>query len=406
MLLNRTRAEQLMKQAGVDILIATNADNVAYMSDYVCRSHRITSGVQVYGLVPADNSAPLGLVIPSLEVDAWAEHPGDVADITVYGTVYRERAAGVSLTPDDQRIYDYTVAHETQTDAVAALVETLKRRGMTGATLGLDESNLTAPQYSRIVQALPQARIVPSASLWQNIRLIKTEEEIRRMARSSEITEQAMREVYAALREGVTERELVNCFNASVAAQGAQPAFAILSAGRRTGHTHAIESDYALRPGDLLKLDMGCIYQFYWSDVGRTKALGKPDARAQHIYEILCKGLQATIAKVRPGARAAELFDTAVNTIRELGIPNYQRHHCGHGIGIQVYDPPLIQPRGYRDIFGMDGSDPILEEGMVVNLEAPYYSLGEFGFIVEDTMVVRANGPELFTHLDYSLSAA
>src|SRR5690606_11428918 len=135
------------------------------------------------------------------------------------------------------------------------------------------------------------------------------------------------------------------------------PAFWIVSAGRRTAHTHARQSDYAVRPGDLVKLDVGCTYDFYWSDVGRTKALGEPTERQERLYEILCAGLRAAVDRVRAGVYASEVFEAAVETIRDMGIPDYRRHHCGHGIGISVYDPPLIQPRNFRDIYNVGSDD-------------------------------------------------
>lgn len=403
MLLNKPRAHRLIKEAGLDLLIATSRDNVAYMSDYLCVSHGITPGVQVYGIVPGDDSVPLGLVIPSLEVDAWAEQPGPIADVTVYGTLYRNRQTAAALPDDDRRIYDATVARDTHRDAVEALVAALSNRGLADAAIGLDESNLTVEGWNAIVAALPHARIAPAATLFRRIRMVKTEAEIERMARSAAITEQAMQYVFERAQAGRTERELANDFKARVAELGGTAAFWVLSAGRRTAHPHARQSEYAIRPGDLLKLDMGSTYEFYWSDVGRTKAIGEPGERESRLYEILCAGLRAATGRARPGVHASELFDAAVETIRELGIPDYQRHHCGHGIGISVYDLPLIQPRAYHDIYGIGNDDAVLESGMVINLETPYYLLGEFGFIVEDTVVVRDDGPQLLTHLDHSL---
>ncbi|HBY94373.1 MAG: Xaa-Pro peptidase family protein [Ardenticatenaceae bacterium] len=402
MLLNKPRAHKIIREAGLDVLIATHPDNVAYMSDYLCMSHRITPGVQVYGILPGDDSRPLGLVIPSLEVDAWAEQPGEIEQVSVYGTLYRNRESSRELAADDQRIYDHTIANETPQDALAALVATLDERGLADAAIGVDESNLEAEAWKAMIAALPRARVVPAASLFRQIRMIKTEEEIRRMARSAEITERAIQHLFSCAREGITERELANQFNARVAELGGLPGFWIVSAGRRTAHTHARQSDYAVRQGDFIKVDMGCTCNFYWSDVGRTKALGEPGDRERRIYEILCAGLRAAIDRARPGAYASELYDTAIQTIRELGLPDYRRHHCGHGIGISVYDPPLIQPRDYQDIYGVGSEDVMLEAGMAINLETPYYLLGECGFIVEETVVVRDDGPHVLTWMDHS----
>jgi Xaa-Pro aminopeptidase len=284
-------------------------------------------------------------------------------------------------------------------------VGALTDRGLKTSTIGVDESNLAIDSWTAMVEALPQARVVRGAALFRNIRMVKTEEEINRIARATEITEQGIQHVFECAEVGVTERELAHQFKARVSELGGDPAFWVLSAGGRTAHTHPRQSTYAIKPGDLLKLDMGCTYRFYWSDVGRTKGVGEPDERAQRIYETLCGGLRAAIDHVRPGVRSSEVFDAAVETIRACGLPDYQRHHCGHGIGINVYDEPLIRPAGCRGIYTMGVADPKLEVGMVINVETPYYLLGEYGFIVEDTVVVREDGPQLLTHLDYSFIA-
>jgi Xaa-Pro dipeptidase len=404
MLLNKPRAQRVMKDAGLDALIATGPTNVAYMSDYFCESSRNNKGVQVYGIVPVGDSVPLGLVVPSLEVDSWAEQPGDITDVSVYGTLYRNQGGAKQLAADDQRIVDLTMSRPTHGGPVEALVEALRARGLTEGRLGVDETGLLPAMWEQFKAALPKAQITAAASLFQVIRMVKTEEELRRMARSAAITEEAMTYAWADLREGMTELQLATRFRTKVTELGADPAFWIISVGRRTAHTHNRQADIGVRRGELVKFDMGCRYEWYWSDVGRTKVLGEATDKQRRLYEILCGGVKAATAKVRPGVRASDLFETAVQTIRDAGIPDYKRHHTGHGIGIDVYDPPIVQERGYKDIFGIGTIDPPMEVGQVTNIETPYYLMGEFGFIVEDTMIVRENGPELLTHLDYSLT--
>lgn len=391
-----------MREAGIDALVATKPINVAYMSDYFSESSRADLGVQVYGIVPLDG--PLGLIVPSLEVDAWAEQPGEVGDVTVYGILHRWRSERRPLEPDDQRIHDLTMGRPTHQDAIEALVQALRRRGLEGSSIGVDETGVTPLVWDRMREALPRAQIVPAGPLFQYVRMVKTEEEIRRLAASARITEQAMAYAWSDLPDGVTERALADRFRTKVIELGGDPAFWIVSVGRRTAHTHNRITDARAGRGELAKFDMGCRYELYWSDVGRTKSVGEASDRDRRLYEILCAGVKAATARVRPGVRPSELFETAVGTIRDAGIPDYRRHHTGHGIGISVYDPPIVEERGYRNMFGIGAADPPLEIGMVTNIETPYYLLGDRGFIVEDTMVVREDGPELLTHLDYSLA--
>ena len=85
---------------------------------------------------------------------------------------------------------------------------------------------------------------------------------------------------------------------------------------------------------------------------------------------------------IRPGLRARDLFEQVVATVRQAGIPHYRRNHVGHGIGLGGYETPALTP----------GSTDVLEPGMVMCIETPYYEVGQFGVQVEDTVVVTTDG--------------
>jgi Xaa-Pro aminopeptidase len=82
----------------------------------------------------------------------------------------------------------------------------------------------------------------------------------------------------------------------------------------------------------------------------------------------------------------ADVFHAAVNTVRQEGIPHYQRSHVGHGIGLDGYDAPNIAP----------SNDDVFEEDMVICVETPYYEMGLGGLQVEDTMAVTRDGVDSF----------
>lgn len=129
-------------------------------------------------------------------------------------------------------------------------------------------------------------------------------------------------------------------------------------------------------------MDLGCRVDGYWSDLGRTAVLGVPDEEAVRTYGALREGQRVELSMIRPGITTTELFDAAVDAVRGSGLPGYRRQHCGHGIGLAIYDPPLVR----------SGAGVVIEEGMVFCLETPYYRTGWGGMIVEDTVVVTADG--------------
>ncbi len=145
---------------------------------------------------------------------------------------------------------------------------------------------------------------------------------------------------------------------------------------------------------DTIWFDVGCTYEGYWSDIARIYALGDPGERARKIYAALLEGEEVGIARTRVGMTGEELFNITVEATRAAGHPAYRRHHVGHGIGAEVYEPPILRP----------GSQDVIEDGTVVNIETPYYEFGLGALHVEDPYIVRADGNhELLTTLGREL---
>lgn len=408
-LLNRERARALAAEAKVDVLLATSAANVAYLSGYYCMSHWTILGTLAFAaLAPAEDSGP-AVVAPAMELDAWAEEPVADGDIWLYGkpALAVGRAVGADpgdLAADDLAIHEYAFTRETAATAIDALVSALTARGYTRATIALDESGISYAVRRAIAGRLPGARLVDGAELFKRIRMVKTPVEVERLTEATRVAGRALARAIEVLEPGVTEREVWRRYNASVAEQGALTTFTVVNFGRRTGHTHNIPSDYRLRTGDVVKFDVGCSFQMYQADIGRTLVIGEPTDELAETYHALLVGQQAAIAALRPGIRPSEVFDIAVEAVRSAGLPKYQRHHVGHGIGLDVYDVPVLQPASSSSEFGGAGAnDQPLEEGMVFCVETPYYVLGAFGMIVEDTVLVTSGGARYLTDLPRDL---
>ncbi len=80
---------------------------------------------------------------------------------------------------------------------------------------------------------------------------------------------------------------------------------------------------------------------------------------------------------------------STVSAVRQAGLPDYKRHHVGHGLGIEAHEYPTLTAT----------NNVTLEPGMVLCIEAPYYRPGWGGVMTEDTLLVTDSGAESFTHL-------
>lgn len=397
-----------MRDYDLDVIIATGPENVAYVADYECLTHWLNKGTPVLTLLPVDEAVEPCLITLALEVSSWFEDPSWIRDVRLHGTSLQQigvRVATGPLVGEDRQIVDHCFQTPHHPSWLEVLTAAVSEKGMSHARIGLDESGLTVSQWEQVVSALPGAHVVPAADVMRRIRMVKTPAELERLRRANEITERALSDLLEAIEPGANERDLVNLYNSRVAAQGGIPGLTLVTAGRRSGHAHALTADYRLQEGDVVKIDLGCSYRRYWSDTARVKVVGDPSDEVLKAYDAILAGEQAAVNAVRPGIRPSELYEIAVNTVRESGIPGYQRHHVGHGIGIELYDHPLVQAAfATSEISGLGRLNEPLEPGMVLNIECPYYIIGKWGMNVEDTVVVTENGYEYLTRLRRTLT--
>ena len=210
-------------------------------------------------------------------------------------------------------------------------------------------------------------------------------DEIARLERAAEITEDAFHAALACARPGISERELARLFETEVVRQGWTPVHghARVTFGERAALSDTLPSERALRAGDVMRFDLLATYEGYRADIARTAVCGDADPRYARYYEAMLAGADAGMAALRPGLAVERIFEIAMRTAREHGVPHYQRQHVGHAIRLEVYDEFGIAP----------GITIPLEEDMVLCVETPYYEIGWGGVQIEDLVRVTPGGP-------------
>jgi Xaa-Pro aminopeptidase len=235
---------------------------------------------------------------------------------------------------------------------------------------------------------------VPGYTTFRRIRAVKTAEEQQRLINVLRLTERGIRSAIAIAREGVTERELVAEFERTVVTAGGRPAMTQIFFGGNGSSGYVRGRDAALSKGEVIRFDVGCILEGFYSDIARNYSLGQPAAgpRVKQYYDAILAAESAAIETMRPGIPASDVFQAAIRGGREAGLAHFQRNHVGHGIGLEMYDLPLLGPNDHT----------LLEEGMVFEVETPYYELGFPGLQVEDTVLVQREGAKILCELDRS----
>jgi Xaa-Pro aminopeptidase len=266
---------------------------------------------------------------------------------------------------------------------VAALVTALQARGLDGARVGIDEYGIPPAYLAKVREALPRTTFVPAWEVFRQIRAIKTPEEVARLRGSAQIAEKSIAAALAVARPGASELDLAAAFHTTTIREGASPVLGCIGTGPRSALPNAQPTDRRLVAGDVIRFDVGGRYRHYRADIARIATLGEPAAKLKRYHHAIRAGMLRAIEAMKPGARCADIFTLAVDTVRKEGLSHYRRNHVGHGIGLDGYDPPNLTP----------SSTETLEEGMVLCVETPYYELGFAGLQVEDTVLVGKDGP-------------
>jgi Xaa-Pro dipeptidase len=381
LLINTERTKQILAAEGLEGVVASSLENYFYFS-----------GIWNFGFEMFPYNAE-AYVVATGEADMTLDAYPSISGIRTFGSFFRVAPDGVELNAAEQHVHAITQDGTASSTAVDALIDAIQQQGLDAGSIGIDERGSNRDLLAVLRERLPDAKITPAADILRRIRMVKTPLEQARLVRTLRITEAAMDATVAAAYPGVTERELKQVFETAIVAAGARPAFSLIRFGRSMAIGQTPPGDTRLGTDDYIWFDIGCTYQGYRSDIGRVVAIGQPSTRLQQLYAASKAGQERAFELMKPGVEAREIFNAAVDRVRESGIPHYQRHHVGHGIGIEFYDAPVLAP----------SVDIELEEGMVFEVETPYYEYGFGGTFIEDTVVIRENGPEILTRIDRDL---
>jgi Xaa-Pro aminopeptidase len=169
------------------------------------------------------------------------------------------------------------------------------------------------------------------------------------------------------------------------------PSFpSIVASGPNASVPHAVPSDRRIGEGEVLKIDIGARVRGYCSDMTRTVCLGEPrDARLVEIHGIVLEAQEHAEANVRVGMTGREADALARDVIARAGYGEAFVHGLGHGIGLEVHEPPAVsQSRG----------DQQLRAGMVFSIEPGIYLPGWGGVRIEDLVVLEQTGARVLCH--------
>lgn len=268
-----------------------------------------------------------------------------------------------------------------------------KVKGLKLGRVGFDA--LSASVYLKFTKALKGVKLEDKGKLVWELRRVKDETELSHMRRAAELTSEGMKAAFETIRPGLREREVAAEIEYAMRRMGSEgTAFdTIVASGVRSAYPHGWCTDRKIERGDLVVLDIGAKYQNYRADLTRTVTVGNPSSKQVRIHEVVREAQDRAFQSVRAGVKACDIDAVARGLIEREGYGEYFVHSLGHGIGLDVHEPPRLNPE----------TKDKLRVGNVVTVEPGIYIIKFGGVRIEDTALVRKGGAEKLTKVSYVL---
>ncbi len=341
----RAAAQQKIAEAGADAALITSGPNVRYLTGLASSNAALLLPVSGRGVLATDSR---------------------------YELAARRDCPDIELI--SERFIELRLAAE------------MSSRGM--RTVAFEAHEMSVERHAELAAKAESVTTVPFGRKIEELRAVKDPSELELLATACRISCQAIADVFALIRPGLTERQLAAALDRRMVELGAaHPAFdTIVASGPNGAIPHHAPTDRPIRRGDLITMDFGALYGGYHADMTRTVALSEPGWQRE-IYELVAAAQRSGIEAARPGADVADVDAAARELIREGGHGEHFQHGLGHGVGLEVHEAPTI---GY----GRTGK---LADRVPVTVEPGVYLPGRGGVRIEDVLVVGADGTSLLT---------
>jgi Xaa-Pro aminopeptidase len=257
------------------------------------------------------------------------------------------------------------------------------------AALGPGRYAITDHTWSSHLLALQRAAgeraFVATGEALPLLRAVKDDEEVERLRAAGSAADAVFAEVLGLGFEGRSERDVARDLARLLREHGHERTdFTIVGSGPNAASSHHDSGDRRIGAGDAVVMDFGGVMNDYCSDITRTVFVGEPTQEQRDVYDIVRAAQQAAFEAVRPGIQAQEVDRAARGVISDAGFGERFVHRTGHGIGLEVHEPPYI----------VEGDATALEAGMTFSDEPGIYLEGRFGVRIEDQVVVTAEGAD------------
>ncbi len=348
--MNQERLKKLNSQ-----VLAHGFDGIALMPGpnmvYISGIHTHVSERPIILFIPADDEP--AIIIPTLEA-------------------MKARDAGIR----EERIFDWG-DEEGYTGAFQRACAQLE---LSDYLLGVEALHMRILELELLQRYAPGLTIAHVEPVMTALRIVKDDSELAAMQKAAEVAERAIDSLLSRIAIGQTEKEIAVLLTEEWVKAGSEgnPFGPIVSCGPNAGSPHAVPTSRPIQEGELLVIDWGAVVDGYPSDITRTFAIGEVEPEFVQIHEIVRAANAAAKEIARPGVTGSELDRAARDVIEDSGYGPYFIHRTGHGLGLEIHEPPYI----------VKNNNQPLEPGAVFTIEPGIYLADRVGVRIEDDIVI------------------
>lgn len=276
-----------------------------------------------------------------------------------------------------------------------ALEEALQGIGSSKAKLFGCEDWITLSRMEEIRKVRAQAKFESVSQNISNQRLVKSEDEIEAIRNSTRKLTKGYEKIPSILKQGQTEIDASFEIKKALVDVGvAEADFCAVQSGPNSSVPHSLPSSRKLATGDMIVIDISCLDETgYYADFTRTFSVGRAGDEQRQVYGVVKEAQSTGVKTASPGIPAKTIDREVRSVIGRAGFGEYFIHRTGHGIGLEVHEPPWIS----------DSNSSKLKEGMVFTIEPGVYIPGKFGVRIEDNVALNSSGNENMTQVTHDL---
>lgn len=266
-------------------------------------------------------------------------------------------------------------------------------------TIAVEKSYLSLLKYEQLKALYPDVSFVNVENYIHKERMKKSSEEINHVRKAIEITEHGLKNTLEKITPGLTELQIKAELEYQLTLLGSEGlAFdTVVLSGKKSALPHGSAGHRKVQEGDILLFDLGIRISGYHSDITRTFVVGKSNEKQKEIYETVRIANERAIEAVHVGKPLKSIDLAARQYIDEKGYGQYFIHRTGHGLGLDVHEPPSIHHE----------NEDKIEKGLLFTIEPGIYLPSIGGVRIEDNIYVNEQGkvevlttfPKIFTEI-------